>query len=463
MRRAGWLLPVVVFCVIWGLTTHGKFSVSGDEPHYLLMTESVRSDGDVDLRDDYALRSSERFGAMDLQPGLHAKEALDGQLRSAHEPGLAIIVLPAYVVARQLAQQVPEPWLRTFRMGRGLFVYALVSLFLVAVTCTGLALLLDTTTHLSRPGIGLWITAAVGLAPPVLSVGFLVFPEVPAFVVVALVLWTCWGRGAGLRWTPLASAAALGLLPWFHRKFTFFALGLLFVLAWNRWRDVDRPRGAVLAAAALFTVPMITFYLCTWLWWGNVLGPMAQDRVPFAWSVFEVGAPGLLFDREHGLLVWAPIYLVAGAAWWRTRVWSWPLLVPTAALLVPCAALEMWWAGFAPAARFVVPVVPFLACVLAGSLHHPVFARLFATLCVAQVAISAIGWQWPRTLWPRGDGHNRVLESIPLVGAPINDALPSFRTGDAGVWIGVLGILVLAALSAALVALTRRTDETARQ
>jgi hypothetical protein len=172
--------------------------------------------------------------------------------------------------------------------------------------------------------------------------------------------------------------------------------------------------------------------------------------------MFEVGAPGLLIDRENGLLVWAPIYLCVGAAWWYTRGWSWPLLVPVAAVFVPSAAHDLWWGGFSPAARFLLPLVPCFACVLAGAMRDRTFARIFYGLCVLQLAISAIGWQWPRALWPRGEGHNRLLESIPVIGAPLSAALPSFRTGAAGPVVGALWLLGLVGLSIALAIAMRR-------
>lgn len=458
MPKALWPVPAAVFFVIWGLTTHGKYSVTGDEPHYLLMTESLRSDGDVDLRNDYASRASEDFGAPNLQRELHAQPDRKGAIRSVHEPGLAVLILPAYVAARELAQTISEARLRSFRMSRGLFTYALVSLFQTALTCAALALLLDALRQQSTPWIGTIVTAAVGLAPPVLSVGFLVFPEVPAFLIVCFALWTCWGRGASSKWTPLVAATVIGTLPWFHRKFTLFALGLLFVLLWQRCRGEGRSRRTAVTMVVLFAVPVAAFHLYTLVWWGHPLGPLAVERLPLSWSAFAVGAPGLLIDRENGLLVWGPIYLLAGAAWWKARVWSWPLLVPAAALFVPAAAHDMWWGGFAPAARFLLPLAPFFALVIASAMREPAFPRLFAVLCAVQAFISAIGWQWPRTLWPRGDGHNRMLESIPLVGETINEALPSFRTGAADAFHGALGLTFLFLISAALVraATTRR-------
>jgi hypothetical protein len=372
---------------------------------------------------------------------------------------LAVLLLPAYVAARALADRLPDGGLERFRMSRGLFTYALVSLGQAAVTCLGLALLLDTVRGRSSPELGTIVAAAVALSPPVLSIGFLVFPEVPAFLIAAFVVWSCWGRGQDREWTLLAGAAAIGALPWLHRKFTLFALGLLFVLVWTRWRKVPWPRRTTIAAGLLFATPMIAFYLCSLVWWGTLLGPMAEDHVPLSWGGFSIGAPALLIDREGGLLAWAPIYLGAGAAWWATRRWSWSLVVPALALFVPSAANDMWWGGFAPAARFLLPLVPFLACVIAGAVRHPLFARIFYGLCVAQAGISAVAWQRPRLLWPVGDGHNRLLESIPVVGATLSAALPGFRTGEAGAAAGVLWLLALALLSIPLAVRARPTRQ----
>ena len=454
-------MPSFVFLLIWGLTTHGKFSVSGDEPHYLLVAESLWSDGDFDLADDYADGSSARFGHDHVAQDLHARPGVDGVVRSVHEPGLAVLILPVYVAARGLAAALPEAQLRRVRMSRGLFTYAIVSLFQTAITCLALGLVLDTARHRSTPGIAILVTAAVGLAPPVLSNAFLVFPEVPALLIVAFVLWTCWGTGAERWWTPVAAAAALGSLPWLHRKFTLLALALAFLVIWMRWRGTAWPRARTIAAALLCALPIAAFYACSLAWWGTLAGPTAIDRVPLSWPAFAVGAPGLLIDRENGLLVWAPIYLGIAAAWWHTRAWSWPLLVPVVALYLPSAAHDLWWGGFSPAARFLLPLIPCGACVLAGAMTNRTFARLFGGLCAIQLAISAIGWQWPRALWPRGDGHNRLLESIPAIGPAMSAALPDFRTGSAGPVTGGLWLLGLAVLSLLLVAAMRRSGDDA--
>jgi hypothetical protein len=449
---------VVVFAIVWGLTTHGKFSLTGDEPHYLLMAESLRVDGDLDLANDYAPGAA--AGRREPPPlDEHARPDRSGALRSVHEPGLAVLLLPVHAVATRLAGVLPPARLEAFRMTPILFGYALVSLFMLALTCLGLALLVATLARRVPPGQARAAALLVALSPPMLSHAFLVFPEIVAFAAACLVLWTAYGPGRDHRWPLVVTSGALGLLPWTHRKFTLFAAGLLFVAVLarrNELRALSRWRAAALAA--VFLGPVIAFYAWSWLRWGSLAGPQALDGLPLSWRHATRGVPGLLIDRENGLLVWAPVYLAALVAWWHTRARTWPLVVPVLLLYGLSAANEMWWGGFAPAGRFLVPLVPLVAVPLASGLAHRVFARAVLVLCIPQLAISAIGWQRPRLLWPRGDGHNRVLESLPGVGQALNDQLPSFRMGPADPLAVAVVVVVLGAAGVALAWATSRAS-----
>jgi len=50
--RGPWL-GAIIFLFVWSLTTHGKYSASGDEPHYLMITQSLAADGDLDVANNY--------------------------------------------------------------------------------------------------------------------------------------------------------------------------------------------------------------------------------------------------------------------------------------------------------------------------------------------------------------------------------------------------------------------------
>src|SRR4029453_3589139 len=131
--RARIVGPVVIFLVSWGLTTHGKYSATGDEPHYLIVAQSLRSDGDLDVANNYARGDSGLFGGSELQPEQHARMSRLGTLLPVHDIGVPVVLLPAFIVATRLAALPSEDTLKRFRMNRGLFAYSLISLVIIAV------------------------------------------------------------------------------------------------------------------------------------------------------------------------------------------------------------------------------------------------------------------------------------------------------------------------------------------
>src|SRR4029079_18532938 len=172
--------------------------------------------------------------------------------------------------------------------------------------------------------------------------------------------------------------------------------------------------------------------------------PQMLEGLPFSMATVQRGIIGLLVDRERGLVAYAPIYLLLPACWallWRKHAW---LLLPVALLFIPMASFAVWSAGFSPAARYLVPLVPLLLypAVQALTGRPMIFA---AMLCVIfQAAITAIVWGAPRTLWPLECGTNQALERIPVVGVLYERFLPSMLTGDS---VG-RGMVVLAAIVA---------------
>src|SRR5690242_3790560 len=125
--RFKWTIASALFLFSWTLTTHGKFSASGDEPHYLMIAESLRSDGDLDLANNYARDDGRLFGHAGLAVGPHARQTPGGHLRSVHDIGLPFAVLPVYAAAERLASVPSEATLGRFRMSRGLFAYSIVT------------------------------------------------------------------------------------------------------------------------------------------------------------------------------------------------------------------------------------------------------------------------------------------------------------------------------------------------
>ncbi|MBE3123636.1 MAG: hypothetical protein IMZ65_02405, partial [Planctomycetes bacterium] len=414
-----WKVGLAIFLFTWTLTTHGKYSVSGDEPHYLMITHSVLVDHDMDVANNYANNDGRFFGHDGLDMGLHAVPALNGHVRPIHNVGLAVGLVPVYAVARTLAALPSESILARFRMGRGLFAYSIVSIFLIAVTVHGLLLLGQGLVEVTgNARIAALLMAAAGISPPIVSHSFLVFPEVPALYVTCLAVWiSLKAPAAADRIALMGVALVLGLLPWTHNKYLVYVPGLLWLIVWKR-PELVRSLSMVerTVGLALFVLPQVGLQLWMWREWGTLGGALTMSALPFSIQMLGSGLPGLLLDRQSGLLAYAPLYWLVPACWYLTRRNTWPFLVPAALLYVPAAAFTIgWWAGFSPAARYIVPLTPIWLVVIAGALVHRPIRAAAGTLLVFQVLIDGVVWQRPRTLWSSMD-RNPALDALGWLG-----------------------------------------------
>jgi len=449
-----------VFVVCWTLTTHGKYSVAGDEPHYLMVSESLRADGDLDLRNNYAQNDGEKFGAAGVLPEQHIRPNRDGRFFPVHDIGLPVVLLPVYSAATAVSNVTSESVLKRFRMTRGLFAYSLISIVMIGVVAAAAAL---TRSALVANGtdaaMASAITIAAWLSPPVLSNSFVVFPEIPALLTTAAAIHLAFaGASSPRRGRLFALALFLGLLPWFHRKLVLYgALLAIAVLRERRgwWSDMTVGERAI--AAVLFAAPQAALAAWTWHYWGNLAGPLALEGSLFSRDAFTHGFAGLLIDRESGLLAWAPIYAVAVAAWIlagrRYLLW----LAACASLYLLSAAHLQWWGGFSPAARFLMPTVPILCLVGGVAMKHRPFRYASLALLVPQVFVSADGWQHTRDLWPQGNGHNAVLDRLLSWFGASDRILPSLRT-SASATVVMLWTVVLVAINSVVLIATRRVQ-----
>jgi hypothetical protein len=456
-------VPIVVFLFTWTLTTHGKYSVSGDEPHYLIIAESLRTDWDLDLANNYAQDDARLFGRAGLEVEVHALPSRTGELRSVHTVGLPIVLLPAYVAAQHIAAATSEALLKRFRMDRGLFAYSLVGLFLIALTSFGFTLLAAGLATSIGPRLASALAIAAGVSPPVVSHAFLVFPDTAALFVTCCAVWfaTKHPSPRDLR-TLQVLLLLLGLTPWLHQKYFVYVPGLVLVIGWARRDLVGRlqPR-AIAAGLALLVAPQVALLAWSQYEWGTfggaiTTGALTSAASPFSWESFSNGAAGLWFDRQSGLLAFAPAYWIVPACWLLSWRRTWWYTVPIVFLYLPAAAFVIgWWAGFSPAARYLAPAVPLLLVPVGLSLGYRSVRFAAATLLIAQAAIDAVIWQRPRWLWPLATGDNLALQALGWPGRLYERLLPSVRLeGLSGAW----PVFVVLCLVTALIVLAARRE-----
>jgi hypothetical protein len=193
-------------------------------------------------------------------------------------------------------------------------------------------------------------------------------------------------------------------------------------------------------------------------------GPIAvtTQGSPFSPATIGNGTVGLWLDRQSGVLAYAPLYWLVPPCAWLARRTTWPWLVPALLLFAPAASFSIgWWAGFSPAGRYLVPMIPLCAVAAAAAWRHrPVRVAAFALL-VPQVVLDAVVWQWPRTLWAT-DAGNAALDRLGPFGRAYEAVLPPVRLE--GVTLRAVGVIVAwAAVSALVVRVSARGEGEAGQ
>jgi hypothetical protein len=451
MRRSRqpWLLAAAVVLVNWGLITHGTFAGSGDEPHYLLIAHSIAFDGDFDLANNY--RDATLITAGTLQPEQHAIMR-DGHLRPVHDIGMPLVFAPVVATAYRLAEGastvMPASWLAATRLSPALIFRHQISLAM-ALVAAWLALELRAcflafgSSGASATG---WALLFV-LSPPILAHSFLFFTEIPTAALALAVFRRVSVSGFRNATVAVFAGLATGLLFLVHARNIGIVAGLCLtvLLAWRR-RTIGG--GALGSFAVAVAVGLVARTAVTYSLWGSVLTtPHAalEASLTMGQTLRElaVRVTGLLFDREYGLLVYAPLYVVIIAGTIRgamrprdPRVLD--ALTIIAAYLVPVllpqSNVHGWMGGWSPAARFLVPVVP-----VAAVAAYPWVARrraLVMPLVLLQIAMDAFVWQFPKTLWNDGDG---------VSAAPWGQLFPSWQVSGAAVSFGLFAAVTAAA------------------
>lgn len=398
--------PLVALLAFLGAALLGRFlpgaaGPQGDEPHYLVMAESLRSDGDLDLRDEHDSRAYRAFYPGRLVP--HRSPASPpGRLYSVHAPGLPMAILPGYAVAGFAGAQLTIGALAALAVA---LVFGLVR----AVTGD------EWTARVTA--------AALALAPPFSFYAVSVYPEAAAALATAVFLWTSRSDPSPRRL--LAAAAVAAALPWLHPKFLpLAALGLALTVV----RTGPRVRRVLaLALGSLGLAGLLALF-------GTLYGSATLSAAYGAGAASDVslarvprGLVALALDRQFGLLPLAPVWLLAGPGaillWRRAPGDAMRAVLLAASTLVVGASFSMWWGGACPPARFVVPALPALALLLAPAVAR--FPRSACGLVGAALAVTLVAADAPRAIHNRPDGESALLKVL-APSVSLDALLPSF-------------------------------------
>ena len=450
-RRREWITTphramIVAFSVAVLAYTAGAWAVAprlpaGDEPHYLVITQSILTDHDLQIENNHQRGDYRSYFGGVLKPD-YLRRGTNRQIYSIHAPGLPLIVAPAFA----------------------LFGYHGVeaALLLVSAGATALAWLLAwRVTHDLAASWFAW--GAVAFSTPFFFHTFAVYPD----ALCAGLLLVGMLALVDARWLEpkrlAVIGAALACLPWLHTRFALISVAVSIVIVGRLFAVSGR--GARLlglfALPALSAVVLFAFYQSIY-GTPNPAAPYGGATQSAPANLLR-GIPGLLFDEQFGLLPNAPVYACALAGFVVMlrrghRRLALELLFICALYAFTVAEFQMWWAGYSAAARFLVPLMLVLAIPMAiwfAGLKS-VSARLMGggalllslviTFTLAAVDRGLVLFNFRDGAWQVGLWLSPVVNLTTALPS-LFTTTPSAATVNAAVWLAAAALTLGAALS----------------
>ena len=350
-RRAPWIAAALVIALSLAAFTQVRSVVpGGDEPHYLVATQSLLADRDLRVDNNYASGDYLDYFGGRLQPHF-LQRAASGEIYSIHSPGVSVAVLPLFAVAG----------------------YAGAAFMVMLMAGLAAALTWLTAWRISGSVSGAWVgVAAVFATAPFFFNTFTIYPDGVGALAVMAAVWLV--ARLDESWEPSRKYLAvvgtgLSVLPWLHTRFALLAAALAAIVI---ARLMSRP-AALARVAAFVAVPgiaAVAWFAYFWLIWGtpSPLAPYGAETES-SLSYIGRGVAGLLIDQQHGVITTAPIYAIAVAGLWplfrHRRRLAIELLVIVVPYVVAISTYAMWWGGTSAPARFVAAILPLAALPIA--------------------------------------------------------------------------------------------------
>ena len=326
---------------------------SGDEPHYLVIAQSLWRDGDLKIENNHQRGDYREYYEPDLEPH-YLTRGTDGEIYSIHPIGISVLLAPIY--------------------GIGGYRAVVAVLLLMAAVTLAIAWRWTLAT-LNAAGAATFAWASIALTAPYLLNSFTVYPEIAAglAVMTAFVL-TLRDRPSLASW--IAAGVAIASLPWLSTKYAPMSAALLLIgiFRLRKKEPASLLRNAkVWAMVGTYAISLAGWLAFFYAYWGTPL-PMAPYGSMTQTSPLNLraGAPGLLFDQEYGLLALAPVYILAATGlvqMWRgeLRQRAVEITVVLLALLGTVGAFGIWWGGTSAPGRPIASGLPLLMLPIAAA------------------------------------------------------------------------------------------------
>jgi hypothetical protein len=296
-----WFTAFVLFSLVSVVVYMRGIRLSGDEPHYIMITQSLVEDGDFDLKNNFEEKTYYKYLPIDLR--FHGGD-YNGKYRSFHLPGVSFLLIPFYWVFSVLGVGKLMPPALYFRLAASVInAFFALGLFLV----------------LKRkfPGKDItrfWLLFLIIF--PLIFHSIHLYPELPA---AALLIFTYFFTFFDKK-NYLLAGLLLSFIPWFHVKYIppllVLAVGILYHLfkPFKPFRIFEKEKIVKLVQFVIF--PVISFVLLV-IYSKTLYGsynPMEIFPKESYWGVswllrLKVFLAYFL-DQRDGLLFYGPVFFL---------------------------------------------------------------------------------------------------------------------------------------------------------
>lgn len=436
-------LIIVVLAIIFGARFTIKMGLSGDEPHYLVMSNSLKNDKDFDIKNDYVDKVYKAYYPDNLEP--HINWALINKdasnWHSIHGPGLPMLILPGVLFSKRLGPLI-------ILAGFALIAVLASVYFSKTVSKTSFAFL-----------AGLLLAISI----PFLSLAGYIFPDLVAGSLVALIFAIYYSKLRKELVYPLIGLIS-AVLVWVHVKTTLIAVTVILYIAYRIIMERSEKR---LRNIALLMSPFLLLILLLqvkFFQWYGVLTPNGiykGNNQLFQISPFNVLLASLV-DPFKGLLVTSPIWfaiLYGFPEWYRKNKEQ---LIFVSLVVIPSALIQFtfndWAGGWSSPGRYLMLYLPVILPALALG-YEAMFKRrglkiLAIFLICVQIVISSL-YVILKTPWGYAGSPSPFIS---LINEKLNINIPTVYFDQAAIpnsW-GLLLIILVAAISIMLILINKK-------
>ena len=411
-------------------------SITGDEPFYLITTQSLIEDRNLDLRRQYELHSYESF--FDHRDGLWTQSSArdNGKLLSPHNPGLSIFIIPGFKFGGLIGVQIQMMVVTSL-------TFSLAYVLLVRIT--------------GRHWISWLTTVTVAVTSTAFIYSTEIYPEFPAALLLIISLLIIQRINQSNTWQAIGLLLCLSAMVWLGVKYAPLA-GLVAVGGF--WRMTPSARGVFLVSTILSASLFVWFHLDTFggltpysvnlVYAGDGTISILGDHFDFTKRLYR--PLGLFVDQRFGIARWAPILLLvipAAPLLWKidalSRLVLTLLLVQILIATFVVVTMMGWWFP----GRTLVTVLPLMALPLTILFtQSPTWVRILLGV------LSAYSFVVTALLAVSGHAREVVIAVNPFEMSSnlfqfISPIVPDYRMWDGHtwtltfIWLSVIGILTL--------------------